>query len=297
MRIFKKTLLFASLIITLSGCTLPSRSTGVSVWIDVPSHNYSTTIKSQIHIEGHAAGSRPVESVEVLVNGELFEKITSLTKSGQLYHYETMWQPPSEGAFQIKVIAYMDNQIASEPDIAVVVVENQDEMIQPIVSETVLSLSSPTGTVTSTGMITRTVTPTLDITRTLTPTVTITPSRLPTRTHTSTLEPPDTTPPSAPSSLNPAGGKTLSCTAGVSLNWTVASDPSGVTEYRVEVQRSIDAVTWESVSGSPYTGISNPNLNINVECAWYYRWRVLAVDGVGNIGGYSDWAQFAVTIG
>jgi hypothetical protein len=32
------------------------------------------------------------------------------------------------------------------------------------------------------------------------------------------------------------------------------------------------------------------------ECGWIYRWRVRAVDDVGNVGGWSGWSQFTVTL-
>jgi hypothetical protein len=36
--------------------------------------------------------------------------------------------------------------------------------------------------------------------------------------------------------------------------------------------------------------------SIQVECGWYYRWRVRARDGAGNSSVWSNWATFSVTL-
>lgn len=109
--------------------------------------------------------------------------------------------------------------------------------------------------------------------------------------------PSDTTPPPAPTPAVPADGLSIACEGSQSLAWLPVDDPSGIAEYQVQVQRSPDNTNWQKVSGSPFGGIHDKQMSLSVECAWYYRWRVRAVDGAGNVGGWSGWSYFAVTLG
>jgi hypothetical protein len=43
--------------------------------------------------------------------------------------------------------------------------------------------------------------------------------------------------------------------------------------------------------------LTDTELELDVECGWYYRWRVRAVDGEGNAGSFSDWFEFADLLG
>ena len=108
--------------------------------------------------------------------------------------------------------------------------------------------------------------------------------------------PPDNTPPPAPTPQVPANGLTLPCVASQNLVWLPVNDPSGIAQYQVEVQRHSGDNVWHTVSGSPFTGITDKQVAVNVECGWYYRWRVRAVDGAGNIGPWSGWSLFAITL-
>ena len=108
--------------------------------------------------------------------------------------------------------------------------------------------------------------------------------------------PPDTTPPPAPTPAVPADGLTVACTASQSLAWLPVEDPSGIAEYRVEVQRHSGDNNWQAAPGGSIS-VADKTTSVPVECAWYYRWRVRAVDGAGNVGAWSGWWQFAVTLG
>ncbi|MFL7792009.1 MAG: Ig-like domain-containing protein [Anaerolineae bacterium] len=110
-----------------------------------------------------------------------------------------------------------------------------------------------------------------------------------------TVPPPDTTPPPVPPVVAPTGGAALACDK-VTLDWDAVSDPSGIAEYRVQVEQEITAGNWESVSGSPWTGLSGPDLELDLSCGGVYRWRVRAVDGAGNVGDFSAWAEFGVDL-
>ena len=122
---------------------------------------------------------------------------------------------------------------------------------------------------------------------------TATPSPTPTPLPT----PPDTTPPPPPTPYVPANGLVLSCRSALDLVWTPVEDPSGISEYQVQVQRHTGDNNWQDVSGSTFTGIQNKETNIPVECAWYYRWRVRAIDRAGNVSDWSVWFTFTITIG
>jgi len=121
---------------------------------------------------------------------------------------------------------------------------------------------------------------------TATPTVTVTP----------TPNPEDTTPPNAPTPSAPADGLNLTCRASQTLTWMPVSDPSGIAEYQVEVQRSSDNSTWSNAPGSPINGIPDKTTSITTDCGWYYRWRVRAVDGAGNPSDWSTWFYFSITL-
>jgi hypothetical protein len=121
---------------------------------------------------------------------------------------------------------------------------------------------------------------------TATSTVTVTP----------TPTPEDTTPPPAPAPSVPADGLSLSCRPSQTLTWMPVSDPSGITEYQVEVQRSSDNNTWSSAAFSPINELLDKTTEISTECGWYYRWRVRAVDGAGNISDWSPWSYFSITL-
>jgi hypothetical protein len=134
-------------------------------------------------------------------------------------------------------------------------------------------------------------------TPTFTPTP-VTPSVTPTNTPTPTI-PPDTTPPLPPTLLKPVNGTAFTCIAGLALRWSAVSDPSGIAEYRVQVERHSGDNNWQPMDGSPWTGLTATELELTINnyppsiaCGWHYRWRVQAVDGAGNVGAFSGWFTF-----
>lgn len=106
----------------------------------------------------------------------------------------------------------------------------------------------------------------------------------------------DTTPPPTPEPAVPANGLTLGCRSSQNLAWLPVSDDSGIAEYRVQVQRHGGDNNWQDVPGSVFAGIGGKESSVEVECGWYYRWRVRAVDGAGNVGSWSGWSEFAITL-
>lgn len=108
--------------------------------------------------------------------------------------------------------------------------------------------------------------------------------------------PPDTEPPPAPAPASPINGGTLTCRASQTMAWSAVSDPGGIAEYQVQVQRHSGDGVWLAAPGSPINGISGTSASIGVECGWYYRWRVRAVDGLGNVGAWSSWWTFTIEL-
>jgi hypothetical protein len=106
----------------------------------------------------------------------------------------------------------------------------------------------------------------------------------------------DTTPPPIPSPSVPANGLELSCRPSQTLTWLTVDDPSGIAQYQVQVERHSGDNNWQAVPGSTFTGISGKTKDISVECGWYYRWRVRAIDGAGNTSAWSGWWTFIITL-
>jgi hypothetical protein len=105
----------------------------------------------------------------------------------------------------------------------------------------------------------------------------------------------DTTPPAAPSPAVPDNGLTLSCRGSQNLAWLPVEDKSGIAEYQVEVQRHSGDNNWQAAPGGSIS-VADKTTSIPVECGWYYRWRVRAIDGAGNASGWSGWSQFTITL-
>jgi hypothetical protein len=108
--------------------------------------------------------------------------------------------------------------------------------------------------------------------------------------------PPDTQPPAAPALAVPADGLSIACKASQNLVWLPVNDSSGIDEYHLQVQRHSGDNNWQDVTGSVFTGLEDKQRSISVECGWYYRWRVRAVDGAGNVGPWSGWWDFVITL-
>lgn len=122
------------------------------------------------------------------------------------------------------------------------------------------------------------------------------PTDTPTPTFTPVPPPADTTPPPAPAPAVPANSLELSCRGSQNLAWLPVDDPSGIAEYQIQVQRHAGDNNWQAAAGGSQTGIHDKQITVPVECGWYYRWRVRAVDGAGNVGEWSGWSLFTVTL-
>jgi hypothetical protein len=108
-----------------------------------------------------------------------------------------------------------------------------------------------------------------------------------------TEAPGDTEAPPAPQPAVPANGLTIGCKASQTLAWLPVSDPSGIGKYHVQVQRHSGNNRWKTVDDMAAAGKS---VSVPVECGWYYRWHVSAIDGAGNAGPWSDWSEFTISL-
>jgi hypothetical protein len=332
---------------------------GTYAWIDVPVNPTSLSDIQPITIKGHASSPAGIALVEIWVNGTLMETINSPPATGILSAFESTFTPPEPGEYMIQVIAISTEDEASEPDTAIVLIDETVAAIPLLpdgdttpVTPTPVPTFTPTPTPTAvesddsqvvsywadpaeieaggcttiywevsnvskvefggfeqdfsgsyydcmceTQTYPMTVTyenstqetfwVTIDVTGTC-----ATPTPTPSPTPTPTLLP-DTTAPDPPALLSPTNGVSLSCTSFVTLQWNAASDLSGISEYRIKVERHSGDNNWQAAPGSVFSGIGGTQKQIPVECGWDYRWRVRARDGAGNLGGWSGWFTFA----
>ncbi len=119
-----------------------------------------------------------------------------------------------------------------------------------------------------------------------------TPTFMPTLTRTPT---PDTQGPPAPTVLSPSGGTLIACSGIQALTWNSVSDPAGILRYEWVLERST------SGASGPYSSLASGNTTSlsatpAMPCGWWYRWRVRAVDRLGNVGAYSAYAYFSIGI-
>src|SRR5262249_58680316 len=98
--------------------------------------------------------------------------------------------------------------------------------------------------------------------------------------NTASATTPDTTPPSAPSSL---GATAISGTQ-INLAWTASTDNVGVTGYRVERCQGTGCSNFAQITTVTGTRFSNTGLTT----ATSYSYRVRANDAAGNLSAYSN---------
>jgi len=301
MRDKKYAILVWTLFVTLlfSGCQRYHQG-GTYVWIDVPINNMNLSDLQPIQIEGHASSPDGISKVEIYIDTDLFATIENPPLVGKLAPFQTTWIPAIPGEYTIQVVAYDNNDQASEIDSARIFFGVGPSNDVPEAAFTPTPTTTETITATTLTPTSTVDTPTPTNTSTLftpSPTTTFTHTlELPTLTPTITQTPPDTTPPPAPTPAVPADGLSLSCRSTQSLVWAPVSDPSGISEYRVILQRSSDNSNWVEAPDSPITGLTDKTTPISTECGWYYRWRVSAVDGAGNQSEWSSWSYFTITL-
>jgi hypothetical protein len=105
--------------------------------------------------------------------------------------------------------------------------------------------------------------------------------------------PPDTTPPPVPEPFVPADELEVSCRTTQVLSWLPVDDPSGV-HYYVTLEYQVATDQWQEVD--QWGPLNDKQIEVDVDCGIYYRWRVRAQDGVGNTSAWSEWYHFSVSL-
>jgi hypothetical protein len=253
----------------LGACNLFAVPSRTQAWIDAPRDGLQIPEGQNVIIQGHASGIGGIERIECWVNEQLMFTQEHPSTVGSLARLEYAWSPPTSGTYIVQIIAYGSDGSVSQPDTIMLHIGKNAPMASTPLSVTPspeISEAPPTATITPTSTIS-----------------TITP-------------PPDTSAPAPPVPISPTGKSILACTGVVNLSWSAASDPSGIDQYSVELQRHSGDEKWSSAPGSPISGIAGTSTNAAVDCGWYYQWRVRARDGAGNWSSFSSWALFAVTL-
>ena len=292
--------IFLLVVFLLNACNLPASPESIRVWIDVPLDGLQVGVGQVVQIEGHASSHVEIEMIDFLVNGIYEHQIKKPETQGNLAYYRFQWTPPETGEYALQIIAYGQNGRSSQLDTVVVRAASQQlqEMTElPLVILTPQLPSSTPQAVMDTPLPSPTSTAFVQVEpeNTTAATLTVSPQRLDTLQPTSTSSDFDGEGPPAPEIKSPLSGLDFPCISSLTLQWQIVTDPSGITEYRVEVDYSLDENQWFSAEGSPYIGLSTTVLSLQVECGRTYRWRVQAVDGYRNSGEFSNWSAFAVS--
>ena len=325
-------ILFTFLISSCGG----SSSSAVYVWIDVPVDGLSFPDIRPVTIEGHATSPDRVRKVELFVDGEFWSTLDDLPTEGTLSSFQAEWRPPSFGTYSIHAIAYGSDGSASQYDeVRISFGEKESAEEIPTEEETAVEEDIPAegsiqfwadpetieaGSCTDIKWHVENVKQVIFggaeqafdgtyqdcLCKNQTYTLTIInqdeteEKRKLNITVTGSCETPepeqDTSPPPAPVQAVPANGLSLDCKPNQNLVWKPVNDESGISQYQVQAQRHSGDNNWTDIPGSVFNGISGKQQNISVECGWYYRWRVRAVDGKGNVGPWSGWWTFAIAL-
>lgn len=122
-----------------------------------------------------------------------------------------------------------------------------------------------------------------------TPTRTSTPREIqappPTLTHTPIAR--DAQGPVAPVLASPIDGANVQC-AQVTLLWRPSTDPSGVRDYDVELEKLVGR---SYVAERSWNNVRGTSVSFTPSCNTTFRWRVRAADNVGNQG---NWAAYEI---
>ena len=105
------------IILLLSGCQR-YRHGGTSVWIDVPINNLELSDLQPIQIEGHASSPEGISKIEIYIDTDLLATLDNPPLVGKLAPFQTTWMPTIPGEYTIQVVAFDNNDQASEIDSA-----------------------------------------------------------------------------------------------------------------------------------------------------------------------------------
>jgi len=132
-------LVIGMLLLTLSGCNLPSKSR-IGIDIATPDDGQSIVVGQETHIVSVANATQGIVGVELYINGELLRIDSPPAGAPKEYTSDQPWIPTQEGNVVISVVAKDMKGNASQPvSILVLVVQSISE-----------SVETPTPTITAT---------------------------------------------------------------------------------------------------------------------------------------------------
>lgn len=102
------------------------------------------------------------------------------------------------------------------------------------------------------------------------------------------------TAPEAPVPTSPSAGQAVDTAGGsaVSFTWEAPSDASGIGSYDLQV--SEDPGFGSTLAAGATAGTE---LALSIAPSWrFYYWRVRAIDGLGNVGAWSEGVRFTVAL-
>lgn len=319
------------LLILIAGCRGPDPS-GSYVWIDAPVDGLFLPDLVPVEVQGHATSSTGVERVELFVNGELWATVANPPTENNLSSFTIEWLPPGYGEYLIQAFAYNTEGDPSPVDQIRLYIGLDTPTpvvtVTPVITVTPVLPEPPTALVqfwadpdridagdctdlrwevenaqrVIFGDVEQELEGSFQVCLCSGETYTLTVVQedgVETQHQVNiTVEGTcaDNEPPPVPMQMVPAPGLVMDCKASQILNWQPVSDPSGISEYRVAVQRHSGDEIWSDVPGSVFSGITDKQLSITVQCGWTYRWRVLAVDGEDNQSPWSGWRQFVISL-
>jgi hypothetical protein len=267
---------------------------GPYVWIDAPTSGLRVPVNQHVQIEGHAAHSEGIARIEVWVGDELHHVVENPPLSGRLARFEQAWMPPGPGDYTLRVVAIGSDGVTGAPDSVVLHVAEAVAEATDTPQPATPSPTPPTPTSTPVIPTPLPVTPTLLPATPTPPPATFTPTPVP-PTPTPTVPPPDTTPPPVPQPQVPQDELVIDCVAEQVLAWLpVEDDRGGPVRYFVELEYQVTAGQWETAD--EWDAVADKQVEAEVDCGLFYRWRVRAQDGAGNRSEWSDWFHFSVSM-
>ncbi|MBI4673621.1 MAG: hypothetical protein HY741_18375, partial [Chloroflexi bacterium] len=277
-----------SLGLLLVGCSSPAPSKPVVV-INSPPSGTAVDANNPVLVQVTGTDSAGVVRIDLGVNGVLAASESSPTPNGQpIFPVTLRWMPPAPGTYVVEAIAYNRNGESSKSAGISILVKEGVAGLSPSTAVPSPTSVSPTTIAPSTDMSSPTIAPpTLPSSVPANPPETQTPaSNSPQSQPTDqpgSQPPADTQGPPAPVIVGPKDNAQLSCVAMITLRWNAPSDPSGILNYRVRLEKQIGANYGEDQVFDPVVG-TQLNVSSQTDCGNTYRWRLLARDGRSNEG-------------
>jgi hypothetical protein len=318
-------------VLLIAGCSEPGTQRGSFVRIDVPVDSLSIPAGETINIEGQATDPEGVDYVEIWINNELTWTVEDLSVSEDFVRFSQPWTPEEAGDYILRAVSHGEGGQVTRSAMVTIHVGGppDDELIteEPATEEpssaapSVEFWAEPEGI--EAGECSMLYWQVDNAQRVVLGSTEVTaynhleacPCQNTSYRLTVTdlngvdeefwvlilvngvcgTPPPeiDVTRPPVPLQLQPLDGAVVGPPQ-TWLRWEAVTDQSGIREYRVEAERHDGDFVWEQVPGSMFYAITVPELLLNVESGYTYRWRVRAIDGADIRSNWSVWFTFSV---